>query len=128
MNNRDIDIIHFQSKHSQQCRSCGKRISLIEKITYLCTKCKNYFCEECASFLNQNTTNKKDNCPGGDHQQHEAIIAKITRTVKEYAPIGVSIDVLEKQKSLQSSASTVKILDSDESKKKKKSGVKILDN
>jgi len=76
--------------------------------------------------------NKKGNCPGGDLEPHEAIIAKITRTAKEYAPIGVSIDVLEKKKSLNmdETISTIKILDSEDSslKKKKGSGVKILDD
>ena len=131
MNEINKNIVKMQSKFSQNCKSCSKLISLNEKITYLCTKCKMYFCEECALFLNQNEVNKINTCPWWEKDPHDSIMVKITRNIKEYLPIGISVNDLEKKvKNKEQENSTIKIIDSktDESNIKKKSRVKILDD
>ena len=127
--NDDDSLISMTSKHSQKCISCSKNISLIEKETYMCSKCKQYFCLECyPMFLNVSK------CPGSFNQEeHEPIMVRITRTVKEYAPLGVSIDQLERTKNSQSqSQSSVKIMPDDTTDKEKsnstKPKLKILDD
>lgn len=94
--------------YSQKCRSCGQRIELTARLTYMCSKCKNYFCEECAMFLHQNVGQTNNNCPGSaENDPHDVFMVKITRNIKETHPIGVSMDKLEKQGQEQS---TVRVL------------------
>ena len=131
----DEDTIKMQSKNIQVCIACAKNISLSDKLTYMCSKCKLYFCEECAIFYNNNSLNTVDNCPGGKTDPHESIMVRITRTIKEYAPLGVSIEKLESnKKTSQQSKSTIKILTDTEndlkntSKEKNKPKFKILED
>ena len=118
----------MSSKHSQKCISCSKIISLIEKETYMCSKCKQYFCTDCFPlFLDA------PKCPGSFHEEHEPIMVRITRSVKEYAPIGVSIDQIEKNKNSSSIKSSLKIMSDSEGQVKPNSGetkpkLKILDD
>ena len=129
MNEKDETVIKFQSKYSQNCKSCSKVISLNEKFTFLCSKCKFYFCEECALFFNENSSNAQNNCPGGENNDpHDSIMVKITRNIKEYMPIGVSIDQLERKQDIKTQQSTMKIIDNDNSEPPKKSKLKILDD
>ena len=128
--NDDDSLISMTSKHSQKCISCSKNISLIEKETYMCSKCKQYFCLECYPlFLNESK------CPGSFNQEeHEPIMVRITRTIKEYAPLGVSIDQLERTKNSQGyTQSSAKIMpdndtDNKEKSKSTKPKLKILDD
>ena len=123
----DSNLIAMTSKHSQKCISCSRIISLIEKETYMCSKCKQYFCTECFPlFVNA------DKCPGGFQEVHEPIMVRITRTIKEYAPLGVSIDQIEKNKtSSKPTKSSIKIINDENQKKDsndpKKPRLKILD-
>ena len=128
MDDSDKNVVRMQSKYSQHCKSCSKLISLNEKITFLCSKCKNYFCEECAMFLNENSEDGIFNCPGGELDPHSAIIVKVTRNVKEYLPMGVSIDELERKKSSDQKKSTIKIIDPNPKNSNKKPSLKILDD
>lgn len=124
----DTNFIAMSAKHSQKCISCSKNISLIEKETYMCSKCKQYFCTECFPLFVNATK-----CPGSFHDEHEPIMVRITRSVKEYAPLGVSIDQLERTKNTSSSTkSSLKIM-SDETENRPKSEstkpkMKILDD
>ena len=128
MDEKDANLIAMTSKHSQKCISCSKTISLIEKETYMCSKCKMYFCNECFPlFVNASK------CPGSFQEEHEPIMVRITRTVKEYAPLGVSIDQIEKEKQTPKPQKTsIKIMsDSTEGKNKgdsKKPKLRILDD
>lgn len=123
----DNDIIAMSSKHGQKCVSCSKLISLVEKETYMCSKCKQYFCTECFPLFVD-----ASKCPGSFQEEHEPIMVRITRTVKEYAPLGVSIDQIEReQKSQVQTKSSIKIMP-DDSKKgtsdPSKPKLKILDD
>ena len=131
MDNIDKNIIQMQSKFTQNCKSCSKLITLNEKITYLCSKCKLYFCEECAIFLNENASKVINNCPGGDKKPHDSIMVRITRNVKEYLPIGLSIEDLErKANNMDKKKSSIRIIDSknNDSNSNKKPRLKILDD
>ena len=131
MEDIDKNIVQMQSKYSQNCKSCSKMISLNEKITYLCSKCKLYFCEDCALFLNENTSNLVNNCPGGDKEPHDSIMVKITRNIKEYLPIGLSIDDLERNSnSVGKKKNSIRIIDpkTNDSSSNKKPRLKILDD
>lgn len=124
----DKNTIRMQSKYSQNCKSCSKQITLNEKVTYLCTKCKLYFCEECAVFLNDNESNILNNCPGGVKDPHDSIMVKITRNIKEYLPIGISIDDLERnEKSSKPQKNTLTIIE-DHEPASKQGKMKILDD
>ena len=129
MDKKDSDIINMTSKHSQKCVSCSKAISLIEKETYMCSRCKQYFCLECFPLFVDATK-----CPGSFQEEHEPIMVRITRSIKEYAPLGVSIDQIERSKNKPSdSQSSIKIMPEDNSAKKDSSGsskpkLKILDD
>ncbi len=123
----DDSIIAMSSKHGQKCISCSKLISLVEKETYMCSKCKQYFCTECFPlFVNASK------CPGNFQEEHEPIMVRITRTVKEYAPLGVSIDQIEREtKSQTQKKSSLKIMPDDTDKKSSDSSkpkLKILDD
>ena len=129
MDEKDTNIISMTSKHAQHCVSCSKLISLIERETYMCSKCKVYFCTECYPlFVNA------DKCPGSFQQEHEPIMVRITRTVKEYAPLGVSIDQIERSKTSESKIpSSLKIMPDSDSKTNEKTNpskpkLKILDD
>ena len=129
--NFNKNIIKMQAKYNQTCKGCSQTINLIEKVTYMCTKCNFYFCEDCANFYNENESGTKNNCPGGDTDPHESIMVKITRNIKEYSPIGIGIDELEKKKTQTKNVkSTLKILDDKSSNDvtNKKSKLKILDD
>lgn len=125
----DTNIITMSAKHSQKCISCSKTISLIEKETYMCSRCKQYFCTECFPLFLDATK-----CPGSFHDEHEPIMVRITRSIKEYAPIGVSIDKLERNKeSGASGKSSLKIISDNEEQNKPKTDnskpkLKILDD
>ena len=79
MSDDDSNIISMSAKHSQKCISCSKTISLIEKETYMCSKCKQYFCTECFPLFVE-----ADICPGAFQEEHSPIMVRITRTIKEY--------------------------------------------
>jgi hypothetical protein len=129
MSEDENKLISMTSKHSQKCISCSKIISLIEKETFMCSKCKKYFCSECApTFLDA------VNCPGGIQEIHEPIMVKITRSIKEYAPLGISIDQIEKIKnSPNKSNASIKVISEETNKNEKpqdsvKPRLKILDD
>ena len=129
MTDDDTNFIAMSAKRGQKCISCSKMISLIEKETYMCSKCKQYFCVECFPLF---VVALK--CPGSFQEEHEPIMVKITRTIKEYAPLGISIDQIEREKKSQvQTKSSIKIMPDGNNSKKEQSDstkpkLKILDD
>lgn len=124
-----IDKADKLQKYPQHnCIGCRRPIDLTATITFMCTKCKNYFCEECAYYFNDLPEKTSNLCPGSKAVaigNHTVVLAKITRTIKESNPMGVSITELErKTKSRIIENPTMKILDQNDTPNK--SSVKII--
>ena len=140
------DYIKLPPKNiTQYCSGCGRRVDLQATETFMCSHCKNYFCEECAYFYHENIAK---NCPGDKSDPHNIVLVKITRLIKEFSPMGVSIQQLEnntelgrsksgliiQSESINTSNEEAKIIDDDNftsgpsKSKEKKSRVLILDD
>ena len=120
----------LQQYPQHQCIGCRRPIDLTTTVTFMCTKCKNYFCAECANYFNELAEKVPDSCPGSKEVsigKHTAIIAKITRTIKESNPMGVSITELERSaKSRIIEKPTMKIIEQNTAPNV--SSIKIIDD
>lgn len=115
--------------------ACRKSISLADTHTFMCTKCQNYFCEECAIYHNNLAQKQQHTCPGHFKEfseAHSPILVKITKNMTGPDMKGVSIKELEsklKEKDPPSlkiiekpklpDTPTVKIIDDSEDEKSK---------
>lgn len=95
----------------------------------MCTKCKNYFCRECAYYHNNLSKTQKHNCPGYFKElseEHQPVLVKITKNMTGPDLKGVSLTELSIKKT-EIKESTIKIIEKAEtSPLSKKSSPKIL--
>ena len=95
----------------------------------MCTKCKNYFCRECAYYHNNLSKTQNYNCPGyfkGLSEEHPPLLVKITKNMTGPDLKGVSLSELSIKRN-EPKESTIKILEKSENKVEiEKSKVKIL--
>lgn len=96
---------------SQYCSGCSRKINLIDIETYMCARCKNYLCVECALFYHENVSQLDDNCPGDTNNSHHISLIRITRKIKEFNPSGVSIQYLKDNPKLGRTSINLKIRD-----------------